>query len=1077
MKTKRLLPLLPLAALFAGPARAAELIAPVGGTYVYSQNFDSLFMPAAAGSVAATTGWNDNSTIPNWWFYYAANAVNGGVFAGVNFAYNGNDGSVAPAFTLNSQGAANNTDRAFAAPSTTGRGEQSGILVFQNTSAFIVSLSSLQYNGEVRRANATANNTESIFVWYRKAASEAEALTLTTAPASAAIFPTNVSTAPNAYYITGWTQLDSARFTYSNTTAGAVVNVSTPVIASGLSGIRVDPGEFFAIRFSNINDGGGDGLIGMDDLSITFNEISAAVDAAVSNVARDDNGTPLDPADDKMNFTLSVTGAGAVNPAGWEILSPASIASTGTYGVPSNFTGVPISEFSGILHELTASVQDAGNPATFANFTVIAPWCVLTASATGFTYDEGGTPDDAANDTVTYLAAATGTFTGPSYDVDTAPLQTVPYGSAATVISGPGTAQTLNFTDTADTTCTTQLIVNTPAIIGVNNLSGGPVNIKSAPAFGTRNWTFDGTARTAQQTSGTTQTEHVILSEVIDLSTIGGVTVSAALDATTGGSSGFEAADYFQLQIIVDGGAPVSILGAADVDNDGRLEGAATDGTPGVYVELPDAGDTGVTAQYTFSALVLPAANTLQLRIVGNSNSPAETLLFKDFRLEPAPPSIQVSAASNIQRIENGPGLADDTVTFDATVTGINAGPGWTTSTPGVTPVSGAYGTVTFTIAAPLPASPYTIDFQDAASPGIATSLAVAIPVRSIIAQRDFGGGLADVFTALGTAQSVLWVNEPSLRTLTITDGVNAQTETVTSEVLDLSTVGEVRFTAKLVANDTSTGSNFDTPDKFRAELIVDGGLPTESIINLVTPYDTGAGAPSTTGTGLNGAPDGWINGYTGAAGTNVVTGAVYAAGINDYDANRARDEFNPNGLNAALSYSAEFPFTAIVPASANTVQLRITSQGIQGTEDAVFQEALFVLNTAPLDSDSDGMSDDYENANGLDPNSAADKLTDLDGDGQSNYAEFLAGTAANNTGSTLKVLNVTKNGNLAAVTWASVPGKVYRIDISPDMAGWTDLGQDYSAAPGPATQTTAGPLDLSGLGAQTKYFLRVRVK
>jgi len=46
-------------------------------------------------------------------------------------------------------------------------------------------------------------------------------------------------------------------------------------------------------------------------------------------------------------------------------------------------------------------------------------------------------------------------------------------------------------------------------------------------------------------------------------------------------------------------------------------------------------------------------------------------------------------------------------------------------------------------------------------------------------------------------------------------------------------------------------------------------------------------------------------------------------------------------------------------------------------------------------DDDNDGMSDDYEDANGLDP-LVDDAASDLDGDGSSNLDEFLAGTAAN---------------------------------------------------------------------------------
>ena len=90
---------------------------------------------------------------------------------------------------------------------------------------------------------------------------------------------------------------------------------------------------------------------------------------------------------------------------------------------------------------------------------------------------------------------------------------------------------------------------------------------------------------------------------------------------------------------------------------------------------------------------------------------------------------------------------------------------------------------------------------------------------------------------------------------------------------------------------------------------------------------------------------------------------------------------------------------------------------------DASFTTAAFV------DSDGDGLPDDYETAHGLDPHNAADALADADGDGQTNLAEYLAGTDPANPADALHVLAVSAGGTGVTVQFTTVFGKRYVVE------------------------------------------------
>ena len=95
--------------------------------------------------------------------------------------------------------------------------------------------------------------------------------------------------------------------------------------------------------------------------------------------------------------------------------------------------------------------------------------------------------------------------------------------------------------------------------------------------------------------------------------------------------------------------------------------------------------------------------------------------------------------------------------------------------------------------------------------------------------------------------------------------------------------------------------------------------------------------------------------------------------------------------------------------------------------------DAVPVGGGAPSDSDGDGMSDAWELAYGLNPNSPDDSNVDSDGDGLSNHHEYLAGTDPQDMASTLSLalgqsVDEQQQPVGFVLTWPSAPGIEYQI-------------------------------------------------
>jgi hypothetical protein len=101
---------------------------------------------------------------------------------------------------------------------------------------------------------------------------------------------------------------------------------------------------------------------------------------------------------------------------------------------------------------------------------------------------------------------------------------------------------------------------------------------------------------------------------------------------------------------------------------------------------------------------------------------------------------------------------------------------------------------------------------------------------------------------------------------------------------------------------------------------------------------------------------------------------------------------------------------------------------------------SIFANVVTVADTDGDGLPDDWESANGLNPQSAADRLLDADGDGVSNADEYLAGTNPNDASSYLKIEPLTE-ARPAVITFGAVSNKTYAVEFAEQLGlAWSRL-------------------------------------
>ena len=119
-------------------------------------------------------------------------------------------------------------------------------------------------------------------------------------------------------------------------------------------------------------------------------------------------------------------------------------------------------------------------------------------------------------------------------------------------------------------------------------------------------------------------------------------------------------------------------------------------------------------------------------------------------------------------------------------------------------------------------------------------------------------------------------------------------------------------------------------------------------------------------------------------------------------------------------------------------------------------------------DADGDGMGDAWEAANGLN-NTVNDAAGDLDGDGRSNFAEWIAGTNPNDATSRFEVTSAEFAGGNVVLTWSATRGNVIAFGRGWrfEDGTWTEI----TTTPVVATTTTASFTHTGGASGGQRFY------
>ncbi len=527
-------------------------------------------------------------------------------------------------------------------------------------------------------------------------------------------------------------------------------------------------GNSYSVSGANLSPSGGNyggvtsfqtdpGTAGAGDLNLTITDDSDAnctlnftvtdpgtcspnciiLTSGLTNIQCNDNGTPGDPTDDYITFSLDPTGfnLGASYSVSGTNITPASA----NYGSPTNFQTDPGTAGAG---NLNLSIDDSDDSGCTLGITVNDPGtcsnnCSITsAGLSNIQCNDNGTPSDPTDDYITFDLNPTGNNVSTNYIVTGANLtpSSAPFGVVTNFQTDPGTAGAgdlnLTISDENNSACSISVTVTDPGSCSptCGIIASGLGNVQCNDNGTPTNPNDDYITFELDPTGFNLGTTYTVTGINLTPSTgvYGGITVFQTDPGTAGAGNlnltitdDSDANCTFSL-IIID---PGSCSPICDITDAGLTNVQCNDnGTPSFpfddYITFdldpagfnlgftylvsganvsPNSGNYGLVTSFETTPGTAGIGN-LNLTLTDDSDA-ACTFSFTVNDPGNCSPECEITDVNlaNVQCNDNGTPSdpSDDYITFTLNPTGNNLGTGYSFSGANITPSQGNYGPLT----------------------------------------------------------------------------------------------------------------------------------------------------------------------------------------------------------------------------------------------------------------------------------------------------------------------------------------------------------------------------------------------